>query len=348
MEANIFIIHGAYGHPEENWFPWLKNELEKRGRKVFVPKFPTPEGNTLENWLKVFKKHEEFLNEDSIVIGHSLGVPFLLTILENKSVASAYFVAGYNPETLPKTNEWYELVKTFVAKPFNWKKIKENCKNFQIYHSDNDPYFPLELAEDLAKPLNTKVNIIRGAGHFNEKAGYTKFEKLLEEIAIPSILLRPIRHSDIDICWKWINDPEVTRHMAGPFPETFEEEQKWFEENLNKKTEKLLAIIDKKTNAHIGNIGIHNLDKDPSLGIIIGEKSYWDKGYGTTAIREALKYCFQELKLSKISLTVSPENKRAIRCYEKVGFKKAGGETMEILEKNFMPHTLCPKTQKNS
>lgn len=40
--ANVIIIHGAYGNPEENWFPWLKKELEKLDCRVFVPKFPTP------------------------------------------------------------------------------------------------------------------------------------------------------------------------------------------------------------------------------------------------------------------------------------------------------------------
>jgi len=39
--ANIFIIHGAYGNPDENWIPWLKTELEKLGNRVFVPKFPS-------------------------------------------------------------------------------------------------------------------------------------------------------------------------------------------------------------------------------------------------------------------------------------------------------------------
>lgn len=73
--SNIFIIHGVDGTPEANWFPWLKTELEKHGHRVIVPQFPTPEGQTLENWLAVLKNYEEFITPDSIFTGHSLGVP---------------------------------------------------------------------------------------------------------------------------------------------------------------------------------------------------------------------------------------------------------------------------------
>ncbi len=45
---NVFIFHGSSGYPEENWFPWLKQKLEDKGLEVFVPKFPTPEGQSFE------------------------------------------------------------------------------------------------------------------------------------------------------------------------------------------------------------------------------------------------------------------------------------------------------------
>ena len=50
----FFIIHGSYGNPNENWFPWLKKELEKEGCIVFIPEFPTPENQSLKNWMEIF------------------------------------------------------------------------------------------------------------------------------------------------------------------------------------------------------------------------------------------------------------------------------------------------------
>ena len=179
---NAFIIHGSYGHPKENWFPWLKKELEKLNYKVFVPAFPTPRNQSLASWLKTFQDYEQYLNAETIMIAHSLGPAFILNILEriNKPIKSCYFVSGFIG--LLNNKEFDNINKTFVDKNFDWKKIKQNCQNFYIYHSDNDPYVPMEKASELARKLNAKVKLIKGAGHFNAGSGYTKFEKLFKLI----------------------------------------------------------------------------------------------------------------------------------------------------------------------
>lgn len=180
--ATIFIIHGTEGYPEENWFPWLKKELEKLGHKVFVPQFPTPEGQTLENWLKVMENYKEQINKDTILVGHSIGCAFIINFLEkiNKQIKAAFLVAGF----LKKLNkpEYIELNKTFVNKTFDWDKIKQNCKEFYVFNSDNDPNVPLEKGQELAQKLDTDLILIKNAGHFNKAAGYLKFEELLSEI----------------------------------------------------------------------------------------------------------------------------------------------------------------------
>jgi predicted alpha/beta hydrolase family esterase len=183
--TNVFIIHGAYGNPDENWIPWLKGELEKLNYNVIVPKFPTPENQNLKNWLDVFSKYnnDKFLNSDTIFIGHSIGVAFLLNVLESKKmkkIKSAYFIAGFTGKL---NNPKFDIInESFANKIFDWNAMKSNCNRIFVYHSDNDPYVPLAKAEDLAKNLNVKVNLVKNAGHFGTKAGYTKFELLLEKI----------------------------------------------------------------------------------------------------------------------------------------------------------------------
>jgi len=182
VRNNVFIIHGAYGYPGENWFPWLKSGLEKLGCQVFVPKFPTPEGQSLENWLKVFDDYRRYLDKDTIVVGHSLGPAFLLNVIEklDTPIRAAFFVAGF--VGLLGNSVFDEINKSFVDRAFDWKKIKQNCQKFYIFHSDNDPYVPLGKAEELARNLGTEVILVKNAGHFNEKAGYIKFDLLLEKI----------------------------------------------------------------------------------------------------------------------------------------------------------------------
>ncbi len=180
--TNVFIIHGAYGSPDENWFPWLGSELEDSGCRVFIPRFPTPAGQSLKSWLRVFDDYSQYLDKDSIVVGHSLGPAFLLNIIEklDHPVRAGFFVSGFvgmldNPD-------FDDINISFFDNGFDWQKIRQNCQDFFVFHSDDDPYVPLEKGESLAKKLGVDVTLVRGAGHFNKDSGYTRFELLLEKI----------------------------------------------------------------------------------------------------------------------------------------------------------------------
>ena len=66
------------------------------------------------------------------------------------------------------------------------------------------------------------------------------------------------------------------------------------------------------------------IDRDAWVAIGIGDRESWDEGYGTDAMRVALRYTFDELHLHRVSLTVFGNNARAMRSYEKAGFKREG------------------------
>jgi len=178
----VFIVHGTGGHPERNWFPWLKAELEKLGCEVFVPRFPTPENQSLKSWMSIFENYEKHLDENSIVVGHSLGPAFLLSVIEKLGhpIKAAFFVAGFLG--LLNNPKFDNLNKNFTERHFDWTKIKKNCKKFYLINSDDDPYVPLEKGKELAKYLNGNLTVLNNAGHINQEFGYTKFELLLEMI----------------------------------------------------------------------------------------------------------------------------------------------------------------------
>jgi len=133
---------------------------------------------------------------------------------------------------------------------------------------------------------------------------------------------------DLERLWKWVNDKEVTQFLA-MFPRVIskEEEQKWLQRVLQGDSNIIFAILLLPNLEHIGNLGLHKIDlidRNAELGIFIGEKKYWGQGLGEEAIILALDYAFNVLNLKKVYLKVYEFNKRAIRCYEKVGFKLVG------------------------
>jgi RimJ/RimL family protein N-acetyltransferase len=93
------------------------------------------------------------------------------------------------------------------------------------------------------------------------------------------------------------------------------------------KRDKVFAIVEKDTNKAIGNCGLHLVDevhRHATFGIFIGEKTYWNQNIGSEATALILDYGFNIMNLNNINLEVVAFNKRAIRSYEKVGFKYVG------------------------
>lgn len=182
MPTNIVICHGAYGRPEENWYMWLGRELVKSGCNAIVPKFPTPEGQSLKSWLSVLKKHGKHIGPDTIIVGHSISCALVLKKIEysRKPVKAAFLISSFIGNV--GVEKFDVINRSFFTEGFDWKKIKKNCAHFEVWHGDNDPFLPIARGKEVSDNLGVKLNVVKGAGHFNEKAGYKQFSLLLEEI----------------------------------------------------------------------------------------------------------------------------------------------------------------------
>ena len=160
-----------------------EKELEQRGFNVFVPQFPSPPivPAKISEWFDVLKKYEPSIDENTIIIGHSLGGKFLLRILEKlgHSIKAAFFV-GTPIGVPPILNN--ERDNAFTGNDFDWDTIKRKARYFAVFQSDDDPYVGLGNGKELANNLGVELSFIPKAGHFNTKAGYTKFEALREKV----------------------------------------------------------------------------------------------------------------------------------------------------------------------
>ena len=145
-----------------------------------------------------------------------------------------------------------------------------------------------------------------------------------------NIRLRGVERSDIQRFYEWLNDPEVTAGLSLYLPMSMTDEEKSFERLAQTpQDEKPLAIEikDGETWRLIGNSGIFNLEwpnRSAEFGIFIGDRSYWNKGYGTEAVELILKHGFETLNLNRIYLRVYSTNPGAKRAYEKAGFVNEG------------------------
>ena len=154
--------------------------------------------------------------------------------------------------------------------------------------------------------------------------------------------LRPVERADIQRFVKWFGDPEVREGLAMIAPIGEQHEERWFDDNSKRPPAHQAWAIDAQTTAggtgfvtataeptwtHIGSCGFHDIDwrnRSGEVGIAIGDKTQWNKGFGTDAMRTLVGWGFGELNLNRIALYVYDDNRRAIRCYEKVGFKVDG------------------------
>lgn len=137
--------------------------------------------------------------------------------------------------------------------------------------------------------------------------------------------LSPIDINDAEKYTIWLNDQEVLNNLSLSSTVITVEEEKVLLSSLSK--EHNYGIIDSSTEQLIGNVGlmsINHIHQSAEIGIFIGNKDYWGKGFGTEALRLLIDFAYQTLNLHNIMLRVYSYNKRAISCYEKVGFKKIG------------------------
>ncbi len=146
------------------------------------------------------------------------------------------------------------------------------------------------------------------------------------------VRFRGVERSDIPKFVEWLNDPEVIQGLMLHYPLSHADEEGWFERMLTHPVdERVMGIEVREPSPEgsadswklIGSCAFNHIDwrvGAAEFGIMIGEKNYWSRGYGTDAVRLLVQFGFKTLNLNRIFLHVYDSNPRAIRAYEKAGF----------------------------
>jgi RimJ/RimL family protein N-acetyltransferase len=146
------------------------------------------------------------------------------------------------------------------------------------------------------------------------------------------VRFRGVERTDIPRFVVWLNDPEVIQGILVHSPISQADEEGWFERMLTRPVDERVMGIEVREVATsgaeeswqlVGTCAFDHIDwriQAAEFGIMIGEKSYWNRGLGTEAVRLLLKHGFKTLNLNRIYLQVFTTNPGAIRAYEKAGF----------------------------
>lgn len=161
----------------ENWFPYVKKELEKSGIEVIAKNMPDPDVAREKYWLPFIEK-EIGSGDDVILIGHSSGAIAIMRYLEDHSVKLAILVGACYTDL----GDEKEKQAGYFNRPWQWDKIKKNAEKIIQFASTNDPYVPISEPHHIRDNLKTEYYEYNDQGHFGSDVGKTEFPEIIEII----------------------------------------------------------------------------------------------------------------------------------------------------------------------
>jgi [ribosomal protein S5]-alanine N-acetyltransferase len=156
------------------------------------------------------------------------------------------------------------------------------------------------------------------------------------QIAGDRVILREMEVDDVGEEYvRWLNDPEVNKYLESRFTtHTVDSVRSWVAEKRADPDTVLFGIFLRPGKAHIGNIKVGPVDRTygtADIGLIIGAKEHWGKGYATDAIELIARFAFESLHLRKVTASCYSSNEASARAFEKVGFQREGLRRAQFL-----------------
>jgi uncharacterized protein len=185
MTNVIFIPGNGGGSPKDNWFPYLKEELEKLKVQVIASEFPD---NILARevyWLP-FLREQLHANEQTIFVGHSSGAIAAMRYAETHKIFGSVLVGAYHTDLGIEG----EKQSGYFNRPWNWDAITNNQKWIIQFASVNDPWIPIEEARFVHEKLHTEYHEHGDSGHFGGDYYKPAFPELLEALKLKLQVLK--------------------------------------------------------------------------------------------------------------------------------------------------------------
>jgi ribosomal-protein-alanine N-acetyltransferase len=149
--------------------------------------------------------------------------------------------------------------------------------------------------------------------------------KLAQPLDTPRLQLRCLTAADATERYlRWLQDPEVARYLESRFARhSLDGLPPWIEQMNNSPDSLLLGLFTRSEGLHIGNIKLGPIDSHHGrgdIGLMLGEKSHWGRGYASEAIMRVAVHAFDDLGLRKLTAGCYANNIGSMKAFEKVGF----------------------------
>ena len=179
----VFLIHGFEGTPNGGWRPWLMAQLGLKDVFACSLAMPSPENPSSQEWIREISRAVGAPNEQTFLVGHSLGVPAILQYLqslnEGERIGGAVLVSGPFQNV---TDEYRSKLESFFVPPFDFTKIKNACNQFAVLHGTNDPLVSFTDAESFGQALECSVVAVPNGGHLNGSSGWRELPQALSAL----------------------------------------------------------------------------------------------------------------------------------------------------------------------
>lgn len=134
----------------------------------------------------------------------------------------------------------------------------------------------------------------------------------------------------------WMSDPEVTQYLESRFVRhTLESLRQFIAANADRDDTLLVAIVDRESGRHVGNVKVGPLSEHhgtADLGLMIGDKSVWGRGYGSEAIELATRVAFERLRARKLTASLYSGNAGSAGAFRRAGWIEEGTRPAQYLD----------------
>lgn len=185
----VFIVHGFMASAESNWSPLLRDKLSSLGYEVHLLAMPQPNYPRQKKWLEKLREHVVSPDEDTILIGHSLGgvvtLRYLESLVDTQKIEHAIIVSGAHRKVFDYSIEMimdFLITSNFFTKKTNFEEIKKHANKFTVIYGSDDPVVPPVQGAEISEGLGVTPHIIEDGGHLCEDSGKAKYTELIKII----------------------------------------------------------------------------------------------------------------------------------------------------------------------